>query len=35
MIDSFEWLRPAWLLALPAGVLLAWVWWRTHAAWIS
>jgi len=31
VIDSFEWLRPAWLLALPAGVLLAWAWWRSHA----
>lgn len=26
-----EWLRPAWLLALPAGLALAWAWWRTRA----
>ena len=31
MIDSFEWLRPAWLLALPAGIALLWAWWRSHA----
>ena len=31
MIDSFEWLRPAWLLVLPAGIVLAWAWWRRHA----
>jgi Ca-activated chloride channel family protein len=26
-----EWLRPAWLLALPAGLALAWAWWRARA----
>jgi Ca-activated chloride channel family protein len=26
-----EWLRPEWLLALPAGLALLWVWWRRHA----
>jgi Ca-activated chloride channel family protein len=26
-----EWLRPAWLLALPIGVALAWAWWRSRA----
>lgn len=31
MIDSLEWTRPAWLLALPAGVALLWMWWRAHA----
>jgi Ca-activated chloride channel homolog len=25
------WLRPGWLLMLPAGLALLWVWWRTHA----
>ncbi|HEX5612382.1 MAG TPA: VWA domain-containing protein [Burkholderiales bacterium] len=31
MIDAIEWTRPAWLLALPAGLALAWIWWRTHS----
>jgi Ca-activated chloride channel family protein len=31
MIDSLEWLRPAWFLALPAGIALLWWWWRAHA----
>lgn len=26
-----EWLRPEWLLALPAGLALAWAWWRARA----
>ena len=26
-----EWLRPAWFLALPAGLALAWLWWRANA----
>jgi Ca-activated chloride channel family protein len=26
-----EWLRPGWLLAIPAGLALAWAWWRTRA----
>ena len=26
-----EWLRPAWLLALPVGLALAWTWWRARA----
>jgi Ca-activated chloride channel family protein len=26
-----EWLRPAWLLALPVALLLAWAWWRARA----
>lgn len=26
-----EWLRPGWLLALPAGLALLWIWWRAHA----
>jgi Ca-activated chloride channel family protein len=32
MIESLEWLRPAWLLALPAGAACLWAWWRTHAS---
>jgi Ca-activated chloride channel family protein len=31
MIDSLEWMRPAWLFALPVGIALLWVWWRAHA----
>ncbi len=31
MIESLEWLRPGWLLALPAGLALLWAWWRRHA----
>jgi Ca-activated chloride channel family protein len=30
MIDSFDWARPWWLLALPAGIALAWAWWRAQ-----
>jgi len=26
-----EWLRPAWLLALPLGLALLWAWWHAHA----
>jgi Ca-activated chloride channel family protein len=26
-----EWLRQEWLLALPAGLALAWAWWRARA----
>ena len=26
-----EWLRPEWLFALPAGLALAWAWWRARA----
>ena len=26
-----EWLRPAWFFALPAGLALAWLWWRASA----
>ena len=26
-----EWLRPGWLLALPAGLALLWAWWRVRA----
>ena len=25
-----EWSRPLWLLALPVGGALLWVWWRAH-----
>ena len=25
-----EWLRPAWLLVLPAALALAWAWWRAR-----
>jgi len=31
MIESLEWLRPGWLFALPAGLALAWAWWRARA----
>lgn len=31
MIESLEWLRPGWLLALPVGAALLWTWWRAHA----
>ena len=31
MIESLEWTRPWWLLALPAGIALLGVWWRSHA----
>jgi len=31
MIESLEWLRPGWLLALPAGLALMWLWWRVRA----
>jgi len=31
MIESLEWLRPGWLLALPAGLALMWLWWRARA----
>lgn len=31
MIESLQWLRPWWLLALPAGLALAWAWWRARA----
>jgi Ca-activated chloride channel homolog len=26
-----EWLRPEWFLAFPAGLALAWAWWRARA----
>jgi len=26
-----EWLRAEWLLVLPAGLALMWLWWRAHA----
>ncbi|HEX9184148.1 MAG TPA: VWA domain-containing protein [Burkholderiales bacterium] len=26
-----DWLRPEWLLALPAGLALLWAWWRARA----
>lgn len=31
MIDAIEWTRPAWLPALPVGLALAWIWWRTRS----
>ncbi len=31
MIESLEWLRPGWLLALPAGLALMWLWRRARA----
>ena len=30
MIDTFEWTRPLWLLALPAGGAILWGWWRAQ-----
>jgi Ca-activated chloride channel family protein len=30
MIDTFEWTRPLWLLALPAGGAILWAWWRAQ-----
>ncbi len=31
MSETFEWLRPGWLLALPVGAALLWAWWRARA----
>lgn len=31
MTESLEWLRPVWLAALPAGLVLLWLWWRARA----
>ncbi len=31
MTESLDWLRPGWLLALPAGFVLMVLWWRARA----
>jgi Ca-activated chloride channel homolog len=31
MSESLEWLRPGWLVALPLGLALMWLWWRAQA----
>lgn len=31
MSETFEWLRPGWLLTLPVGAALLWAWWRARA----
>jgi len=31
MSETLEWLRPGWILALPAGLALLWLWWRAQA----
>ena len=30
MSETFEWTRPLWLLALPAGGAILWAWWRAQ-----